>query len=231
MHPVPAAILPGVAGVEARKAPRPIYDIAKRCMDITVAGTMLAILSPFAAAIALAIRLDSPGPAVFKQERVGRDKRRFTMYKFRSMRTDADPAIHQAYVEQWALGKAADGEGKSAVFKITTDPRITRVGRWLRKTSVDELPQLLNVLKGDMSLIGPRPALGYELKLYRPWQERRFEALPGLTGLWQVTGRSKVSFEGMVRLDLLYLRRRSLWLDIKILLQTPRAVFSGEGAY
>lgn len=203
----------------------------KRVMD--VAGSVLALIlfSPLYALIALAIKLNSKGPIFFRQERVGQKGHLFPCLKFRTMRVDSDPKIHQEYVSKLIRGEVAD-QSDDGVYKITDDPRVTTVGRFLRKTSLDELPQFINVLKGEMSLVGPRPPIPYELEAYDVWHCRRFlEAKPGITGLWQVRGRSRTTFDEMVRLDLRYAQTWSLWLDVKILLETPRAVFSGKGAY
>jgi lipopolysaccharide/colanic/teichoic acid biosynthesis glycosyltransferase len=218
-----------------REKSRKIASIVKRAMDIAGSSFGLILLSPVFLATALAIKLSSPGPVFFRQERVGQYGRVFTFLKFRSMHCLNNPQIHMDYVKQFIAGKAdspASRPGESTVYKITQDPRVTRVGTFLRKTSIDELPQLFNVLQGEMSLVGPRPPLAYELEVYDVWHRRRLlEAKPGITGLWQVNGRSRLRFDDMVRLDLRYARTWSVWLDIKILLRTPRAVFSGEGAY
>jgi lipopolysaccharide/colanic/teichoic acid biosynthesis glycosyltransferase len=207
----------------------------KRFIDVAGSLTMLALLSPLFAAIALAIKLDSRGPVIFKQERVGQFGMRFFCLKFRSMAVENNPDVHQEYIRRFIAGEAgteqSDEKGKR-VFKIARDKRVTRIGSWLRKTSIDELPQLFNVLNGEMSLVGPRPPVPYELQSYHVWHVRRiFEAKPGITGLWQVMGRSRTTFDEMVRLDLRYARTWSLWLDLKILARTPHAVFSGNGAY
>jgi len=186
------------------------------------------------AVIALAIRLSSKGPVLFKQERLGQFGKKFILLKFRSMRTDCDPRIHQEYVSQFIAGQVDSGSpsGDKTVFKIQADPRVTSVGRFLRKTSLDELPQFWNVLVGEMSLVGPRPPIPYEFTSYDLWHRRRvLEIKPGITGLWQVEGRSRTRFDDMVRLDLKYAQAWSIWLDVKILLQTPGAVLTGEGAH
>jgi len=203
----------------------------KRALDIAGSLALLTALSPVFALVAVLVKLKSPGPVFFRQKRIGEKAQPFTMLKFRSMHVNADNAIHQQYIN-WFI-TASDQEKKSAagVFKLTNDPRITPIGNFLRKTSLDELPQLWNVLRGDMSLVGPRPPLEYEVQKYAPWHCRRvLEAKPGITGLWQVTGRSRTTFDEMVRLDLRYARQVSVWTDIKILLATPRAVIMGKGA-
>jgi lipopolysaccharide/colanic/teichoic acid biosynthesis glycosyltransferase len=203
----------------------------KRLLDILGSGALLFVLSPVFLAIAVIIKLKSPGPIFFRQVRVGEKAKPFTMLKFRSMHVNADSKVHQQYVTQFIKSGGQDSDGKNQVFKLTNDPRITPLGHILRKTSLDELPQLWNVFRGDMSLVGPRPPLFYETEQYQAWHWRRvLDAKPGVTGLWQVAGRSRTTFDGMVRLDLRYVRTRSLWTDIKILLATPAAVITGKGA-
>jgi lipopolysaccharide/colanic/teichoic acid biosynthesis glycosyltransferase len=206
----------------------------KRSMDIVVSAAALLLMSPVFGIVALAIKLSSKGHVLFKQERLGQYGKKFTVLKFRSMRTDCDAKIHEDYVCQFIAGQV-DGvmqDREKPVFKIQGDPRVTSVGRFLRKTSLDEFPQFWNVLIGNMSLVGPRPPVPYEYKAYDLWHRRRvLEIKPGITGLWQVEGRSRTCFDEMVRLDLKYARNWSLWLDVKILLQTPGAVLTGEGAH
>jgi len=207
---------------------------AKRAIDVLGGLTALLILSPLFLAIAVAIKLTSRGPVLFQQKRVGRYGAMFTFLKFRSMYIANDDSIHQDYVARFISGKqdAEIAAGQNRVFKLKNDPRVTRVGKLLRRTSLDELPQLFNVLHGEMSLVGPRPPLAYEVARYDTWHRRRLLAVkPGITGLWQVQGRSRVSFDEMVRLDLKYAETWSVWLDLKILWMTPAAVISGDGAY
>jgi lipopolysaccharide/colanic/teichoic acid biosynthesis glycosyltransferase len=218
-----------------RRRSNRVAHIVKRSLDIAVGTSALLVLSPLFSAIALLIKATSKGPVLFRQTRIGQYGKPFVFLKFRSMHVNSDPGIHKEYVSQFIAGKAettsSDGDG-SNIYKITNDPRVTPLGRILRKTSLDELPQLLNVLMGEMSLIGPRPPVPYEFEAYDIWHRRRVvEIKPGITGLWQVNGRSRTSFDDMVRLDLQYARAWSLWLDLKILVQTPGAVFSGDGAY
>jgi lipopolysaccharide/colanic/teichoic acid biosynthesis glycosyltransferase len=212
--------------------PRPVCDAFKRVLDITASAILLALLLPLLLVIAALVKLTSPGPVLFRQRRIGQSARPFTMLKFRTMKANAEHSVHQKFVTDFIRsGSQPQQPGDSTVFKITDDPRVTRVGRFLRKTSLDEFPQFWNVLTGDMSLVGPRPPLQYEVEQYRSWHWRRvLEAKPGVTGLWQVAGRSRTTFDEMVRLDLRYVRSRSLWTDLKILLATPRAVVSGRGA-
>jgi len=209
--------------------------LVKRAIDIAGSLAALLILSPLLAVIAVAIKLTSKGPVLFRQGRIGQHGEIFQFLKFRSMRTDSDPRMHQEFINEFIHGSsnaAPSDKTQARIYKITNDPRVTRVGAFLRKTSLDELPQFWNVLKGEMSLVGPRPPIPYELESYRTWHKRRiFEVKPGITGLWQVHGRSRTTFDEMVRLDLRYARTWSLLLDLKILMQTPRAIFSGEGAY
>jgi lipopolysaccharide/colanic/teichoic acid biosynthesis glycosyltransferase len=210
----------------------PLVAALKRAFDIVGSLGLLILLSPVMLLIALLVKATSRGPVFFRQERIGQRAKPFTMLKFRSMRPGAGHAIHKDYVT-WFIkssGQKTDA-ASSGVFKITNDPRITAIGRILRNTSLDELPQFINVLRGEMSLVGPRPPLPYEVEQYKPWHCRRvLEAKPGITGLWQVTGRSRTTFDEMVRLDIRYARSLSLWTDIKILLATPKAVISGKGA-
>jgi len=205
----------------------------KRGMDILGSLLLLILLSPVFFVIAAAIKLTSRGPVLFRQQRVGEHGTAFTFLKFRSMYVNNDASQHKEYVRKLIAGEAdkqTNGEGE-AIFKLTNDPRITPVGNFLRRTSLDELPQFVNVLRGDMSLVGPRPPVPYEVEAYETWHRRRLlEAKPGITGLWQVQGRSRVGFDEMVRLDLHYARNCSPWLDLKILAQTPKAVIAGNGA-
>jgi lipopolysaccharide/colanic/teichoic acid biosynthesis glycosyltransferase len=205
--------------------------VIKRAMDIFGSALLVILFAPLLLIIAVAVKMSSRGPVLFRQDRVGQYGRRFTFLKFRSMRADNDPSVHQEYVTKLIAGEAermpsrAAGEG---VYKLAQDTRVTRLGRFLRKTSLDELPQFLNVLRGDMSLVGPRPPIPYELAAYQTWHRRRLlEVKPGITGLWQVTGRSRVKFDDMVRLDLRYAMSWSPWLDVKILARTPGAVIKG----
>ncbi|MGC2193845.1 MAG: sugar transferase [Terriglobales bacterium] len=199
-------------------------------VDIVLSSLALLVLLPLFLVIAVAVRLSSQGPVLFRQERVGQFGKRFRFLKFRSMQSCSESALHEQYVRKLISGSL--GVPENGIFKIQNDPRVTSVGRILRKTSLDELPQFWNVLIGEMSLVGPRPPLPYEVEAYDIWHRRRvLEAKPGITGLWQVTGRSRTCFDDMVRLDLRYTQSSSLWLDLKILLQTPRAVLAGDGAY
>ena len=207
---------------------------AKRALDIAGSATLLVVSSPALLVVSALVKLTSDGPVFFKQERIGEHAKGFMMLKFRTMQVNAAPDLHQQFVSQYIQGAPANGSQGSAapVFKIVADPRVTKIGHFLRRSSLDELPQFWNVLKGEMSLVGPRPPLPYEVKVYKPWHKRRvLEAKPGITGLWQVTGRSRTTFEEMVRLDLRYARQQSVWVDLKILLATPRAVLSGKGAH
>ena len=203
----------------------------KRTMDVLGSILALLLLSPVFLLIALAIKLTSRGPVLFRQVRVGQYGALFTLLKFRSMYINNDDGNHKEYVGHLIAGRAEkqpSNGNREGVYKLTRDCRITSVGAFLRRSSLDELPQFFNVLKGEMSLVGPRPSLAYEVAAYDPWHRRRLlEAKPGITGLWQVNGRNRVKFDEMVRLDLAYAETWSPWLDIKILLRTPRAVFEG----
>jgi exopolysaccharide biosynthesis polyprenyl glycosylphosphotransferase len=215
--------------------PKKASRLVKRSMDI--AGSLFALIlsGPLLIIISVVIKLTSKGPVLFRQERVGQNGNPFTFLKFRSMYSTNDHTIHKEYVERLIAG--ADGtdqaeESEQPVYKLRNDPRITPVGRLLRRTSLDEFPQFFNVLKGEMSLVGPRPPIPYEFDCYKTWHKQRLLTVkPGITGLWQVAGRSQTKFDDMVRLDLKYASSWSVWLDLKILSQTPRAVLSGAGAY
>lgn len=229
--PETAALYPDLLHQQDSKK---ISRAVKRAMDIAGSLAALIVFSPLILIIAALVKLSSKGPVLFRQERLGRFGSKFMCLKFRSMYVNNDLKIHQEFMKRVISG-SHDGKvdgSNGPVYKMTNDPRITRIGRILRRTSLDELPQFLNVLWGDMSLVGPRPPLAYEYEEYDPWHRRRvLEAKPGITGLWQVKGRSRIRFDDMVRLDLQYVRRWSLWLDIRILFATPRAVVFGDDAY
>ena len=220
--------------LSCRDEKRKLENVLKRAMDIGGSALALVALSPVLAGIAAAIKLTSKGPVFFRQQRIGQYGKPFVFLKFRSMHVNNDSGIHRQYVTNLIAGTAAANsseENGEKIYKLTRDPRITRVGAFIRKTSLDELPQLLNVLMGEMSLVGPRPPIRYEVEAYDVWHRRRLlEAKPGITGLWQVSGRCRVKFDDMVRLDLHYARYRSPWMDLKILARTPAAVVSGDGA-
>lgn len=205
----------------------------KRGLDLAGALLGLLILLPLFGVVAALIRLTSPGPVFYRQERVGRGGRIFYFYKFRSMVANNDDRLHRAYLEQMVRNgaEAAHDAGGQRLYKIVNDPRVTPVGAFLRRTSIDELPQLWNVIKGEMSLVGPRPCLPYEWELYKDWQKRRLDVTPGLTGLWQVTGRSRVPFEDMVLLDLYYIAHWSVRLDLELILRTLPVMVSGRGGH
>jgi lipopolysaccharide/colanic/teichoic acid biosynthesis glycosyltransferase len=207
---------------------RPWHDAAKRALDIIGSSALLAMSSPVLLAVFAVVKWTSPGPALHRQVRVGRRGEPFTMFKFRTMHVNAGHGVHQEYMTWFIKSSAQQPRTGQEVFKLTNDPRITPPGRFLRKASLDELPQFWNVLRGDMSLVGPRPPIPFEVEQYQPWHRRRvLEAKPGITGPWQVNGRSRTTFDEMVRLDLRYARSHSLWTDIKILAATPRAMFKG----
>jgi lipopolysaccharide/colanic/teichoic acid biosynthesis glycosyltransferase len=231
-RPVDPTMYPDLFEVKEKKK---LSLLTKRAMDVMGASLAVVILSPVFLGLAIIVKLTSKGPIFFRQERVGQFGSRFVFIKFRSMYVSTDAAIHKEYVRKFIVGKAtsaAQDGSKKGVYKITNDPRVTWIGRLLRRTSLDEIPQFWNVLKGEMSLVGPRPPIPYEIEAYDIWHRRRLlESRPGITGLWQVRGRSTTTFDEMVRLDLQYARMWSPMLDVKILLQTPRAVFSGNGAY
>ena len=199
-----------------------LYDISKRVLDVAAALCGLVLAAPLLAVLAIIIKLDSPGPVFFRQPRLGRDGCPFLMLKLRSMTQDA-PEMRAVV--------ASGNELVGPVFKIRSDPRLTRVGRFLRKASWDELPQLWHVLLGDMSLVGPRPPIPDEVARYEPWQRERLAVKPGLTCTWQVSGRSDIPFDRWVEMDIDYIRHRNFWADLKILLLTVPAVLTGRGAY
>jgi lipopolysaccharide/colanic/teichoic acid biosynthesis glycosyltransferase len=218
-----------------RDRSRALYHFLKRGIDIAGSLSGLILFSPLFLIIAVLIKCTSKGPVLFKQRRVGRFGREFNFLKFRTMYINNNSAIHEQYVRQLIgqknLFSTAPG-AQRPVFKIVNDPRITPIGPFLRKSSLDELPQFINVLRGEMSLVGPRPPIPYEVAAYRVWHRRRIiEIKPGITGLWQIYGRSRTTFDEMVRLDLRYVREQSLWLDLKIILKTPRVILSGDGAF
>lgn len=209
--------------------------IVKRIIDLMGAGALTLLCLPLFIVIAICVKLSSKGPILFKQDRVGQFGQVFTFLKFRSMIVDNDHSVHREFVTKLIAhdsNSSSTAGGRPAVYKLTNDKRVTSIGRFLRRTSLDELPQLINVLKGDMSLVGPRPPIPYELAAYQVWHRRRvLEVKPGITGLWQVTGRSRVKFDEMVRLDLRYATSWTPWLDLLILIRTPLAVIRGSGAY
>ncbi len=212
----------------------PLSDFArgtKRISDIVIAALTLLLLSPFWLLIALLIKLDSPGPIFYVQERVGMDGRIFLVYKFRTMRVGAGNELHQEYQRKFIAGQAEAnvGDSERPAYKLRDDPRITRVGRLLRRFSLDEVPQLLNVLRGDISVVGPRPPIPYEVEVYEPRHRKRLDMKPGLTGLWQVSGRNRLPFEEMVKLDLFYIENWSLLFDVKIILRTMIVMLRGDG--
>ena len=205
--------------------------ISCRALDVVGAALGLVVLAPVLAVIAIAIRLDSKGRALFRQERFGRDLEPFVVNKFRTMHRNASHEEHRAFVQRLIAGDAERHQrADEALFKLASDPRVTRLGRFLRRSSLDELPQLINVLLGEMSLVGPRPPLAYEVERYPPAAFGRFAVKPGITGLWQVSGRSELTFDEMIALDLEYVRCRSLWLNVKICLSTVWVVLRRKGA-
>jgi lipopolysaccharide/colanic/teichoic acid biosynthesis glycosyltransferase len=207
--------------------PRATSSRRKRAFDIVAATGLLLLTAPLTAAIVILIRLTSRGPVIFKQERIGLDGRPFRLYKFRTMRNDAPVEVHEQFVATMMSTSAiAEAPG---VYKIQGDTRITGIGRWLRKTSLDEIPQLVNVLRGDMSLIGPRPPLAYEVKRYDAWQHQRLSVRPGITGLWQVSGRNRLTYAQMCAIDIEYIRDWTFRGDLAIALKTPWAMFVDRG--
>jgi len=208
--------------------------IIKRSLDILISVSILVISLPFILAIAVIIKCTSKGPVLFKQERIGKNGKPFMFLKLRTMKYGSSDRQHRKFCKDFIEGKLSGGSSEGTgnkTYKIVDDPRVTGVGRFLRKSSLDELPQFLNILRGDMTLVGPRPSLKYEYKYYNDWHKRRVAVKPGLTGLWQVSGRSNVSFQEMINLDLYYIENWSIILDIKIILRTVPVVLFGKGAY
>jgi len=214
---------------DVHRSPGRISEAVKRTMDVVLSGMALVLLAPVIAVAALAIRLSGPGPVLFRQNRVGYLESPFVMFKFRTMRIDNDDSEHRAYVASLLAGERRDG-GEAGLFKLTNDPRVTRIGAVLRKTSLDELPQLFNVLRGDMSLVGPRPALPWEAELFKQEHRARFTVKPGISGLWQVRGRNRLTMLEGLELDLEYVRRRGLLLDLGLILLTVPVTILGRGA-
>ncbi|HEY6807045.1 MAG TPA: sugar transferase [Pyrinomonadaceae bacterium] len=205
--------------------------LLKRTCDIVISALAIGLLFPLWLLIAVLIKLDSRGPVFYSQERVGMDGRLFLVFKFRTMKAGADSEVHRQYQKAFIAGRAEAnlGDDGKPTYKLQADPRITRIGKLLRRTSLDEVPQLLNVLMGDMSVVGPRPPIPYEVEAYELWHRKRLDMKPGLTGLWQVSGRNRLPFEEMVRLDLFYIENWSLLLDLKIILRTGLVMIGGEG--
>jgi lipopolysaccharide/colanic/teichoic acid biosynthesis glycosyltransferase len=220
--PSAAAVARSAAAHVPDAAAYPI-STSKRALDIAGAAVALAVLWPLIVIGAVLVRIDSTGPAIFRQPRIGRGARPFQILKLRTMFVDADQSLHQDHVALLMSGTSPN----AAWAKLEPDPRLTRVGRWLRAAAIDELPQLVNVLRGEMSLVGPRPALTYEVERYEPWHFERLSVAPGITGLWQVGARGRVDFDAMVRLDCDYARRASVMLDLSILARTPAALLRG----
>jgi len=210
---------------------RPAYVAAKRVFDIVAASAGLIVLSPLLLVIAVLIALDSRGPVLFRQKRIGLHGGEFTMLKFRTMYVNSDEAHHREMVRRTAMGEKTTLADGRQVYKPPNDPRVTRVGRWLRASCADELPQLINVIRGDMSLVGPRPALSYELPFYKEWHYARFELVPGITGLWQVTRDAGVSFDDMMRLDIEYGGKATVLSDLLLVLRTLPAVVRQRGVF
>jgi exopolysaccharide biosynthesis polyprenyl glycosylphosphotransferase len=221
IHALPAAPADALR-VELREADSLYLRYVKRGVDVVGAVVALALTAPLMLVMAALVKLESRGPVLYKSQRIGRGGKAFTFYKLRSM-------VNGAHTRRKDFAHLNECDGP--VFKISNDPRVTRIGRLLRRTSIDEIPQFLNVLKGEMSLVGPRPPIPEEVARYEPWQLKRLSVRPGLTCLWQISGRSRIGFEEWMRLDLQYIRRQSLWMDIGILLRTIPAVLSRDGAY
>jgi lipopolysaccharide/colanic/teichoic acid biosynthesis glycosyltransferase len=220
-------------GFRARKRTK-WAKFCKRFIDVSVASMVLVLGLPFFLAISLLIKLTSRGPVFFTQNRIGEEGEEFTFFKFRTMRSGVDDSIHREFTRKFIKGDIYNSNldsPRASIYKLKEDPRITCVGRFLRGTSLDELPQFINIIKGEMSIVGPRPPLKYEYKHYDEWHKLRLKTKPGITGLWQVSGRSSVPFHEMVMLDLYYIENWSLILDVKIMIRTIPVMLSGTGAY
>ncbi|GAB4533250.1 MAG: hypothetical protein Kow0063_15000 [Anaerolineae bacterium] len=207
------------------------YQIAKRLLDVTISLMLLPFVLPVSLICAVAIALDSPGPVLFVQDRIGKGGRRFKLYKFRTMHHDCDTSDHHAFMKAFVNGELDEKAVGNGIFKPVNERQLTRVGRILRKTSLDELPQLINVIRGEMSLVGPRPNVPWEVEAYRGWHKERLEVLPGITGLAQINGRSSNTFDKIVRYDIEYIENRSLKMDLRILWRTVISVLAGKGAH
>jgi lipopolysaccharide/colanic/teichoic acid biosynthesis glycosyltransferase len=225
-----AGVAATAAGARRRGARQRLDEALKRALDLLLASLLLILLAPVMAVIAIAIRSTSPGPALFRQIRIGYRLSPFVMLKFRTMHVNNDDTIHRAYVTAMLSGQATPAEAQRGIYKLTRDPRVTSVGAFLRRSSLDELPQLFNVLRGDMSLVGPRPALPYEAELFEDRYRTRFMAKPGITGLWQVNGRSTLPMRQALELDVYYVRRRTIGLDLITLVRTIPAVLRARDA-
>jgi lipopolysaccharide/colanic/teichoic acid biosynthesis glycosyltransferase len=201
----------------------------KRVVDLVAASIIMILLSPLFLVIAIGVRLSSPGSIFYRQERIGRDGRPFHMFKFRTMFNGSSSSTHREHVQNLIINDISPADLGKASLKLNDDPRITPFGRWLRTLSLDEMPQFINVLRGEMSIVGPRPPVAYEYELYSNWHKQRMLVLPGITGLWQVTAHNQVSFNEMVEIDLDYIRKMDLWLDLKIMIMTPLEMLSGKG--
>ena len=218
--------MPSHEATRRKATPR---EFCKRALDVAISVPAIVVLTPVFIVVWIAIHLDSPGPAVFRQRRIGRDEKPFNCFKFRTLRHNADENVHREAIRRvWA--KEPLSNDPDAPYKLTNDPRVTRVGRWLRRTSLDELPQLLNVLRGEMSIVGPRPAIPYELEYFRDWHHKRHIVKPGITGICQVRGRGRVSPEAMLEMDVEYAMNWTLLTDLKLIALTFPAVLRGHGA-
>jgi lipopolysaccharide/colanic/teichoic acid biosynthesis glycosyltransferase len=207
-----------------------IYPLVKRLAEFVFSIVLLMLLAPLFLLLTLAIRLESPGPALFRQIRIGKSGKSFTFYKFRSMYNDIDKSAHEAFMAAYVNGQVNESASEEAVFKPIQTNQVTRMGRLLRKTSLDELPQLINILKGEMSFIGPRPNVPAEVTAYKDWHNKRLEVLPGITGWAQINGRSSIAFDQIVRYDIEYVENTGLMMDLKVLWYTVPAVLLGRGA-
>lgn len=206
------------------------YLLFKRLMDVLIALGLIVLFGSLMLLIMAGIRISSPGPIFYWQTRIGKKGKPFSMLKFRSMQVKNDPDLHRAYVQKLIHENIQPGASSKSNLKMLGDPRITGLGKYLRKFSLDELPQFFNVLRGEMSMVGPRPSLPYEYEVYKEWHKQRLMVLPGITGLWQAMARNTVSFDDMVRIDIEYIQSMNLWLDLKIMFLTPIVMIRGKGA-
>ena len=227
----PSSPVPGPAWSRANSRHRSLTLAAVRVLDLLIASVALLVSLPILLLAGLLVRLETPGPAIFRQRRLGRDRRPFTVHKLRTMCLQADPGVHRRYIDELINGaETAHSDGNGELYKLAGDERVTRVGRFLRRTSLDELPQLFDVLRGDMSIVGPRPVIPYEAELYPDHYNRRFAVKPGLTGLWQVSGRSERTYREMVALDISWVERHSVASYISIVARTPWVLIRSRGA-
>jgi lipopolysaccharide/colanic/teichoic acid biosynthesis glycosyltransferase len=229
---MPGETFDGIAAEAYAYSPLSVYEIFKGIIDRFLALVAIVLLSPAMVLIAICIKLDSKGSVIYRREQVGKNGRNFIAYKFRTMQTNNDDSEYKAYLVKYIKENQPYklDENGQAIYKVVNDPRVTRVGSLLRHSNLDELPQVFNVLKGEMSFVGPRPDIPFSVNMYEDWQYKRLTVTPGITGLWQVSGRKELSFEEMIRMDIEYIEERSLLLDAQIALRTIGVIFKGDGS-